>query len=97
MTSNASMAEAECPLSPSCDYCAKLFMGKNVCSSCRCVSYCSRGCQKKHWNVIHKDECETMTQQCASSAKDFVGVVTNPERPITERLASPLWTALDGS
>ncbi|KAG7093221.1 hypothetical protein E1B28_006907 [Marasmius oreades] len=27
------------------------------CSRCKKVSYCSRACQKSHWNAIHRDEC----------------------------------------
>ncbi|KAF9038772.1 hypothetical protein BDZ89DRAFT_1061190 [Hymenopellis radicata] len=33
------------------------------CSSCKVTFYCSRQCQKQHWNLMHKRECESLRQE----------------------------------
>ena len=33
------------------------FATKSVCKGCRLVKYCGRNHQKKHWNLIHSQQC----------------------------------------
>ena len=35
--------------------------GKNACSKCKKVWYCSKECQRKHWKASHKAECVACT------------------------------------
>ena len=32
----------------------------HICSSCRCVAYCSKLCQSRDWKVRHKKECKVL-------------------------------------
>lgn len=41
-----------------------------ACSKCSLVWYCSRECQKAHWNAGHKVECETLGQAIGISVLD---------------------------
>jgi hypothetical protein len=42
-----------------CSICNKQFEHKlRTCEKCKKYWYCSRACQKIHWNLIHKSECE---------------------------------------
>eukprot|EP01084_Bolivina_argentea_P193996 332811_1 len=43
--------------------CNKLQMaGKNICSGCKMVYYCSKRCQKKSWNKQHRYHCKKLSQ-----------------------------------
>jgi hypothetical protein len=45
-----------CKQTPQCSICSKPLSKIRACSKCRCVMYCGRDCQKKHWPK-HKTEC----------------------------------------
>ncbi|KAA6362266.1 MAG: hypothetical protein EZS28_042207, partial [Streblomastix strix] len=54
-----------------CEVCFKQSSDKvsmSQCSRCKQVCYCSRECQIKHWNLIHKLECKVFEQ----SEPDFL-------------------------
>ena len=40
-----------------CKWCKKLVKGNKKCSQCQQIFYCSKRCQKKHWNTAHRLEC----------------------------------------
>ena len=42
-----------------CAVCDKL--AKSFCSICKHVFYCTRDCQRKHWNS-HKEDCKTLAK-----------------------------------
>ena len=42
-----------------CAVCDKL--AKSFCSICKHVFYCSRDCQRKHWNT-HKEDCKSLAK-----------------------------------
>ena len=42
-----------------CAVCDKL--AKSFCSICKHVFYCSRDCQRKHWNS-HKEDCKSLAK-----------------------------------
>jgi hypothetical protein len=39
-----------------CGACGKRDSGFKLCKTCKCVRYCSRGCQVRHWSQ-HKETC----------------------------------------
>jgi hypothetical protein len=46
-------------LSNACRNCKYISKTKNVCSRCKSVNYCCKGCQVKDW-VVHKHVCESL-------------------------------------
>lgn len=57
------------------DYCAsceKRFRESRLsgCAHCRMVFYCSKKCQKIHWNATHKDSCEQLRSVRKNADKD---------------------------
>eukprot|EP00904_Undaria_pinnatifida_P001450 jgi/Undpi1/11305/HiC_scaffold_30.g13603.m1 len=71
------------------------------CSICKCVRYCSRECQRRHWTLEHKDECAGMAlrraetshidplQQPQSNKRSTsVGIVTIFDMDVTPRTIS---------
>ena len=50
-----------------CDNCHEK-NGDQRCGKCKCVYYCSRDCQAKHWS-LHKVECKAICKQEMSFAK----------------------------
>ena len=63
LTSSAkSVGEITSDNTPQCAFCkAKLREHNKKCSSCNSVEYCSKNCQKKHWNE-HKNICCNRTE-----------------------------------
>lgn len=57
--------EETAPTQRGCAYCSEAASSK-VCSLCRDVAYCSKGCQQAHWRV-HRKEC---TRKHAPLPKD---------------------------
>ena len=47
--------------SKQCANCGKRGKGFKQCSRCKAVKYCSRKCQKEHWQAIHKSVCNPKT------------------------------------
>ena len=43
-----------------CAFCRKERSKLLRCGRCKCVSYCSKRCQKNHWRAIHRQECAAM-------------------------------------
>ena len=33
------------------------------CSKCRFISYCSKECQKEHWEKVHKKQCKYLAKE----------------------------------
>ena len=45
-----------------CAFCQKKdyhYSKMSLCGGCRCVFYCSKDCQRKHWRANHRRECAT--------------------------------------
>jgi hypothetical protein len=42
---------------PECHFCHKKSGDLKRCLGCKKVSYCSKGCQKRHWKLGHKTLC----------------------------------------
>ena len=40
-----------------CDCCKRLSTNLLECGSCRAVLYCTKECQIKHWNKLHRQHC----------------------------------------
>jgi hypothetical protein len=47
--------------SASCYVCRK--PGAKQCTACKVATYCSRECQKKHWNLGHKRDCAELSAE----------------------------------
>ena len=45
--------------SSKCWHCQKLYIGAKRCGKCKKALYCTRDCQRAHWN-IHKEECKSV-------------------------------------
>ena len=50
--------EPEVPLGD-CAVCNNI--AKAICTGCKNVFYCTRGCQKKHW-ASHKEDCKSLVK-----------------------------------
>ena len=70
------------------------------CASCRSISYCSRICQRKHWNSGHRAECAKLKAAAALQSRDsstataFAKLEAAPAHQITD---CPTATAFDAS
>ena len=55
-----------------CTNCAGLLRSQQSmsCANCKCVHYCSRKCQVKHWKAGHKKECPRLREFMAQQAAD---------------------------
>jgi tetratricopeptide (TPR) repeat protein len=58
-------------------------LGKQKCSGCSSVTYCSQACQKKHW-PLHKTICKASSKEKSSSPK---AVTVKPAQPVTSSVA----------
>jgi len=60
---------------PQCEFlCGQVERSKTFyCSRCRCVTYCSRGCQKAHWRThqIACDECAAIKDEFEARQQDI--------------------------
>ena len=43
--------------------------GKHTCRGCKCAVYCSRKCQKRHWNLKHRKECAHIASKKLSATE----------------------------
>jgi len=50
-----------------CENCLELSPNIKFCASCLKLGYCSRNCQKAHWKLCHKTECNCL------AFKNYVG------------------------
>ena len=50
------------PAKKLCSACGKESSAPQKCGACRCVWYCNKECQNKHWKV-HKKECKRIKKE----------------------------------
>eukprot|EP01084_Bolivina_argentea_P019851 36911_1 len=56
-----------------CSYCNCIDISKlRACSGCMKYVYCSRKCQKKHWNTKHKSECDKQWIESYKMLKEVI-------------------------
>jgi len=56
------------------------------CTGCRCVYYCSKGCQRQHWSV-HKKVCKTISIP-SNELSSLVAKYINSSTPLTNFLST---------
>lgn len=47
-------------------------MPTKACTGCKSISYCGSDCQKKHWSLIHKQECKSFRKVKESVGHDWL-------------------------
>ncbi|KKY31678.1 putative set and mynd domain protein [Diaporthe ampelina] len=55
-----------------CSNCLAHNVPTKVCTGCKAVSYCGGECQKKHWSLIHKQECKSFRKVKESVDQDWL-------------------------
>ena len=69
-----------------CAHCGKMVATLMLCSLCRAVGYCGKGCQKKAWKACHKRECMPQRGAAGGEAAAASGSVPAEPRQAAEEL-----------
>ncbi len=89
--SSENMAAVFCDMRNCCYWCGappnQVVDGLKKCTKCKCVAYCSKGCQIADWNQRHKVDCK-MNLEAAHKAVGLIWNVRTRHRSHIHRLAS---------
>lgn len=55
-----------------CSVCLKRLVRIQVCADCRVSQYCTRACQKKHWENGHRDQCRDLSFNINDSVRRII-------------------------
>lgn len=53
-----------------CSHCGSSLLKMQVCANCKVEQYCSRDCQREHWDASHRSECRLLGFKPVSSSRD---------------------------